>query len=133
MPIKGRERVERGIRDRADKLVRGVGMEFLGRLVMRTPVRSGRARANWNAAIGQPDRSHDENAFDPSGSESVQRGTSTVLEFQAGEKLFVTNSLPYVPELERGSSKQAPEGMVAVTETELAPLVRQVLAEIGNG
>jgi hypothetical protein len=133
MPIRNRERVERRIRDRADKLVRGVGMEYLGRLVMRTPVDTSRARANWNAALGEPDLAHDLDAVDPSGSQTIQRGTSVVLEFQAGEKLLITNSLPYVPVLERGSSKQAPQGMAAVTKAELAPLVSQVLAEIGRG
>ena len=134
MPLVGKDRVKRGLRDRADKLVRGVGLEAASRLIRRTPVDKGRARGNWNVAIGEMDRSHDESILDPQGAEALRMAQATILgEFRAGQTLFVTNSLPYVPELDRGHSKQAPQGMVALTVAEMQPLVGQVLAEVRNG
>lgn len=130
MPLKGKDRVATKVRDKSDKLVRSVALEALGRLIRRTPVDTGRARANWNVAIGDVDPTHDVDVMDPQGTVALQGGQQVIGEFRAGERLFLTNSIPYVPELERGHSKQAPQGMVAVTAAEMRPLVSQVVARL---
>lgn len=79
-------------------------------ITTRTPVKTGRARANWRCAISQPDTATDENV--------VLDGTRALTAFQNVEpqmELCISNSLPYVEGLERGRSSQAPAGMVAVT------------------
>lgn len=131
MPLKGKDRVVEGIRERANKLVRGVALEGAARLIQRTPVDTGRARGNWNVAVGEIDPTHSMDFEDPQGSAALQGAQAVILgEFEAGDRLYLTNSLPYVPELERGHSKQAPQGMVAVTASEMRPLVKKVLAEL---
>lgn len=132
MPLRGKNAMKRRLHDKSDKLVRGVALEGMGRIMRRTPVDTGRARANWNVAVGQIDRSVNEESFDQSGAQ--QRGQGVILgSFRAGDVLYITNSLEYVPALERGSSRQAPQGMVAVTAAELRPLVARILAAIAGG
>jgi len=134
MKLEGTGRVKAGIRDRSNKLVRAVLLEAHRRLVMRTPVRTGRARANWNVGVDKIDRSNNPEKFDKSGRAAIQEGQATILaDFKAGDRAFITNSLPYIPPLENGSSKQAPEGMVKVTAAEMRPLVGKVLAEVTRG
>lgn len=134
MPLRGKDAMKARLRDRSDKLVRAVALEALGRIIRRTPVDTGRARGNWNVAVGQLDRSTDDAARDHSGRQAIQRGQTVILgEFRAGQILYITNSLVYVPLLEKGSSRQAPEGMVAVTAGEIRPLVSRVLAEVARG
>lgn len=130
MPLKGKERVATKLKDKSNKLVRAVGLEALGRLIRRTPVDEGRARGNWNVAVGDVDPTHDMDFLDPQGTAALQGGQQVIGEFQAGERLFLTNSVPYVPELERGHSRQAPQGMVSVTAAEMRPLVSQVVARL---
>lgn len=134
MPLRGKEAFKDRLRSRSDKLVRAIGLEAHGRLVRRTPVDKGRARANWNVAINEIDRSVDEESFDKSGQKTIQEGSVKILaEMKPGKSLFITNSLAYVPELEKGHSQQAPEGMVAVTATEMRGIVGRALASIGRG
>lgn len=134
MPIRGKDAFKARLRDKSDKLVRGVALEAHGRIMRRTPVDKGRARNNWNVSIGSIDRSYDESLRGRGGQHALQEGQRVILgRFRPGDVLYITNSLPYVPELERGHSKQAPQGMVAVTAAEMGPLVSRVLASIATG
>lgn len=134
MPLRGKERVQRNLRDRADKLVRAVSLEAHGRLIRRTPVRTGRARGNWNVGIDKIERDVDENAQDKSGRAALARGQATILvDVEAGDRVFLTNALDYVRYLNQGSSKQAPEGMTAITVAEMRPLISRALATLAVG
>lgn len=95
-------------------------------IVKKTPVDTGRARANWNIAVGKDDTSvsdrtmkqglkYKESSINPAGDESI----------------FISNNLPYITTLEYGGypnppksksgktvngfSKKAPNGMVGIT------------------
>jgi hypothetical protein len=43
---------------------------------------------------------------------------------------YITNNVPYIDRLERGSSKQQPSGMVRVTVLEFRPIVAAVTGKI---
>ena len=94
-------------------------------IVKKTPVDTGRARANWNISVGSPDLTTTEET----------RKSPKPMKNMAGnlddESIFISNNLPYITTLEYGGypnppkkdggktvngySKQAPEGMVGVT------------------
>ena len=118
--------------DRANQFMRGVGLEMHSRLVLRTPVDEGRARANWNASVGSEDGSEDPSATSANvGAKSgVARGVIRETDFFRGGKLFLTNGVPYIKKLEEGSSKQAPQGMIAVTVAELRLFVERIAGRI---
>ena len=101
---------------------RKTGLEIFSRVIQRTPVDTGRARGNWQAAVGEiPGGQLDE--LDPSGAEATNRAAGVALNAELGDTLYLSNNLPYIRELEYGSSQQAPQGMVRVTTQEFADIV----------
>lgn len=108
-------------------VVKKIGFDLFRRIILKTPVDTGRARASWTIAINQPDRS----VADPGVHAEYQTGASSAAEakatsvmasLQAGkyEPVWISNNLPYIEALEHGHSQQAPQGMVAlsIAETE---------------
>lgn len=98
--------------DSANEVAVILGLQIQKGISLKTPVDTGRARANWFMAEGAPDTS----ATAAKTPKDYARG-----DFQAnGVPIFITNSLPYIVALEYGHSKQAPAGMVRVTLAEIA-------------
>lgn len=81
---------------------RAVGLDMFGRIVKRTPVDTGRLRNNWQI-------------------------TPRV---NLGQRLFITNNLPYAKPIEDGHSKQAPQGMVKVTVSEFDSIVNKAARSV---
>lgn len=96
-----------------------IGFEALKRVVQKTPVDTGRARGNWQVSVGQPiETVRDER--DKRGGRTISEGFD-VMDAQAQPYgvVYISNNVDYIGPLEDGSSKQAPEGMVAVTVAEI--------------
>jgi len=92
-----------------DKVVQKVVLQAWNGVTKKTPVDTGRARANWNLSEGNMDT-------------SVNKHATTIKPFSktSGKKdVYISNSLPYINLLEKGSSKQAPKGMVELTMNEI--------------
>ena len=88
-----------------DKVVRKVTFQLWNGITLNTPVDTGRARGNWNLSEDNADT-------------SINKGATSVQSYSepTGKKaIYITNSLPYIQALEKGSSKQAPTGMVEIT------------------
>ena len=100
-----------------------IGLEALRRVVLKTPVDTGRARGNWQVSIGDPALTMLE-AADRTGSDTIAIGTAQLENLKAYETIFLTNNVPYIIYLEEGSSKQAPAGMVKMTVDELAGMFK---------
>ena len=88
-----------------DKVVRKVTLQLWNGITLKTPVDTGRARGNWNLSESNADTTINESAT------SVQ----SYREPTGKKAVYITNSLPYIQALEKGSSKQAPTGMVEIT------------------
>lgn len=93
-------------------------------IVNHTPVDTGRARAHWHASIGAPDESISE-AVDPSGGATIRRAAEVIKRLEIGERLFITNPLPYIHRLENGYSQQAPAGMVTLARAKFSVLFKR--------
>lgn len=105
-------------------ILRKVALELFTRVIMRSPVDTGRFRGNWQVEIGTPsgevlDR------FDKSGSQAVSDATSVVSKWEGDTAIFLFNNLPYAMRLEDGWSGQAAQGMVRVTLQEHPQIVEQ--------
>ena len=107
------------------EVVRSTMIEMGSSIVDRTPVRSGRARANWCSAIGSPDYRNDIQA-DPSAAGARATLAKTLTDYKLGDTIYFTNSVPYAKRLEEGWSKQAPSGMVKLTIQNYATILRRV-------
>ena len=113
------QRIHRNMKDFHKKVV----LETFKRIVLRTPVDTGRARGNWQVAIGGP----------ASGTLDVEGGkgqmTAKAMENAAAKlasitpysAVHITNNMEYIYYLEYDRrSEQYPEGMVEITLTEMA-------------
>jgi len=90
----------------------------------------GRFRANWNLSIGSIDASTTED-IDKTGEATLARAQGKIEGYQMGDKVFITNSLPYAQRLEyEGWSSQAPAGMVRITAMEFEQYVREQAAKL---
>jgi hypothetical protein len=107
----------------ADAEVRKICLDLLTGIVLKTPVDTGRARANWFTSIGSPSAKVTVST-DPSGSSTISGGLSAISK-ATGNVLWITNNLPYIYRLEfEGWSKQAPAGMVRVTINDIKRQLR---------
>jgi hypothetical protein len=100
------------------KFIRLLTLEVLRRVVLKTPVRTGRARGGWDVCIGA------ESDGETFSSDPVSNGLAKLPPLMSmNEVIYVLNNVVYILALENGHSKQAPVGMVAVTLAELNSLV----------
>jgi hypothetical protein len=124
--------------DEARTMQRKMALEGLRRLVSKTPVDTGRARANWQVGINQEPATPLHPASEPFqgphvagerplsatpalsqvGQETFDAGAA-VIEAMPLCTCYLTNNVEYIEDLERGHSGQAPHGMLAVTVEEL--------------
>lgn len=112
-----------------DLLVRKVALEMFSKVIMRSPVDTGRFRANWIVGIGSlPPGTLELN--DKSGTATIGAATAKAAGVQAGDTIALVNNLPYSQRLEDGYSSQAPGGMVGLTVQEFQRIVRKVGLEL---
>jgi len=126
-----------------DLVFRKATFEIYSRVIMRTPVDTGRARGNWQtAADAYPTGvtlTDDKGSVNQSGrGNSVAKSAmeSTVLSGPYQRKFVLLNNVPYIGVLEYGresgapGSMQAPAGMVRVTIAEFQALVEKAGGEV---
>lgn len=114
----GLDRFVEDIDQNVEKVHRAVALEALKGVVRMTPVDTGRARANWQVSQDAPAAGEVE-ATDKRGSATITSGGAVALAAPAYSETFIANNLPYIEELEGGSSTQAPAGMLNVTYVRL--------------
>ena len=85
--------------------------------------------ANWTHSTGA--RVVQEiDGIDKSGSITNGRIMASVPQKAAGLVHYIQNSVPYIQALEDGHSRQAPNGMVALTQIEFKDFLTKALAEL---
>lgn len=90
----------------------------------------GRARGGWQYAKGSPE-TQEPGTIDSTATTAIRRIAAGVETGDAAVEHFVTNSVPYIRELEyEGHSRQAPEGMVRVTILEFRRFVERAVREL---
>ena len=129
------------INKRVENVVREIAFELFSNIVIRTPVDTGRLRANWNVSFGSPDHTVSDSTEPPD-------LRSIIYSMPAGGIVWMSNSLPYAATVEygmypnppkkgtgktiNGYSTQAPSGMVRVSVRELETAVRRAANKIGS-
>lgn len=95
-------------------------------ITAKTPVRTGRARANWMISTGTPTEEIDDTT-------SPRHPTErTVPDASGDESYFIENNLPYIVGLEYGRSKQAPNGMVGLSVANISNMIDAAIQETEN-
>lgn len=101
---------------------RGTALDLARRIIKRTPVDTGRARANWKVQINiAPSIVSD--SSDKTGARTMKEASNVISRYKFGDSIFIVNNLPYIEALEDGHSDQRPNGMVKVTVQEFKHIV----------
>jgi len=110
-------------------VVRKIGIDIATSLINKSPVDTGRFKANWNVSFGYVDPLTTPST-DKGGGRTRERIRIQLNGWQGGDTIYLTNSLPYAIPLEYGHSKQAPLGMVRLTVTEFQTFVQNAVKEL---
>jgi hypothetical protein len=100
-------------------LMREVVVDLYTGIVQDTPYLTGRSKASWTIGIGAPifiDQGKDWFSG-AQAAEAIAFGhvvKLASLDENPFQKVFLANGVPYIDRLEEGSSRQAPDGMVAL-------------------
>lgn len=108
----------------SEKAVRQVALAADSAVVTATPVDTGRARSNWLVEIDAPAAGTREPYSEGSKlglsetenlNGALEQGASKIAQYKVGNsEIHITNNLPYIEELNNGSSSQAPENFVEI-------------------
>jgi len=99
-------------------------LDLMNRIVLKTPVDTGRARGNWQltqrspAEDMVPETSAKVSSSETPPSAILKEAEQTASGAQLGDDIWISNNLPYIEALEEGHSQQAPHGMVALSLAE---------------
>ena len=135
--------------DKIDLVIRKIALDVFKRVIVKSPVDTGRFKSNWQVAIGSiPDgvleltadithdaqgKEHDRgpggHRSSAAGNAAMSRVTAEALKLKAGDVITLVNNLPYARRLEYGWSKQAPQGMVRITVEEYNAIATNAASE----
>jgi hypothetical protein len=110
------------------RVTQRLGEKAINSLVPRTPVKTGLHRGNWRANVGEP-KGERFDTLDPDGGATISAAMEVIRNLQPGDVLVLENSGPAISLLENGSSQQAPNGFVRITQAELRAQVGQIYRE----
>jgi hypothetical protein len=114
-----------------DIVIRKVSLDLFKRVIITSPVRTGRFKSNWQVAIGSiPGGVYE--TFDGRGSATIAKATAATLNAKAGDIIYLVNNLHYASRLEYGYSKQAPGGMVRIAVLEYSGVVNKAAGEVNK-
>lgn len=90
----------------------------------------GRFRGNWQVTFDTP-ADGETGRIDKSGNMTKAVGKYVLEQFKVGTNaIYFTNNVPYAYPLEMGHSKQAPNGMIAITAENVNQFFREAVAEV---
>lgn len=128
-----KEFAEKTIPEEHVRLMKKVTLDLLGRVTEKTPVDTGRLRANWMTGINAPDRTETDSTTD----NAIARAIDKLSSLEFGETVHLSNNLPYAAKVEYGGyskpgqgktvdgfSVQAPQGMLGVSVEEVKAFLK---------
>lgn len=107
------------LEENTDKLMRKVVITVVSAVALRTPVDTGRARANWRTNIGAalpglvgsfPEGS-DGSTGGTAAAQAINESIRVMQGYEKGD-VYISNNLPYIGRLNAGWSQQAPVNFV---------------------
>lgn len=135
-------RYAKALKGDMEKAVRAVALDCFSRIIVKTPVDTGRARGNWMIDINRAPDVMRPDGFgarrseggDPSSNAAAAQANSMqqiarLGAYRLGATISIRNTLPYIVALENGSSDQAPNGMVKTTMAEIGAITSRAAAK----
>jgi hypothetical protein len=110
-----------GNKERMERVMREAVAEAGARIIERTPVDTGFARANWFPTL---------NGQMAAGGGGAVVATVSFSGARLGDTLGMVNNTEYIRALEYGHSQQAPQGMVRVTARQWPTIVKETAMRV---
>ena len=113
--------IDKAIKDldaRREAIVKKIAFDLFRKIIFKTPVQTGRARANWLVSVVAP-RSETVDETDKTGMKTLSEVQGVIAGWESDSDIYLSNNLPYIYGLERGRSKKAPQGMVKISVAEV--------------
>lgn len=98
----------------ADNHLKKIVGETLQQVITRSPVMDGEYRASHKVTLDSPQNAY-EKGFDLSGNETLSEGLKVASTAKIGGLIYIQTLSPYGLALENGHSKQAPNGVYALS------------------
>ena len=127
------------VESKVDDVLQTIVIKVGESLITLSPVDTGRFRANWQLGIDESANSS-LNQFDQSGTATLAKLASKANSFTAGQVAYIQNHVLYGYDLEYGTyngptakvtdegySRQAPAGMLRVTESRFVEIVNEAI------
>lgn len=114
------------VEQKIDDVLQTVVMRIGTTLVTLSPVDTGRFKGNWQLSIDST-TSASLLRQDPDGYATLAEMSSKVNGFTAGQVAYLQNHVLYGHDLEYGSSKQAPDGVVRITAMRFQRIVEEAV------
>lgn len=83
-------------------------IDIVTEVARATPSLSGRAASNWDVAVGNRPVGYRDNPYHNSGAEESIANAIQSLNGYIGGVIYIANNVPYIAELNAGSSHKAP-------------------------
>lgn len=100
------------VSQRIPVLVRTVAQNVVEDVAGGTPVLTGQSSANWKTSIGAPDLTYTMGDNPRAGQQSIDDAKNALAALALGQTVYITNNVPYIVDLNSGSSAKAPAGFV---------------------
>lgn len=120
--------VDTGIKDCVELFAEKVHAD----LVNRSPVDTGRYKANWQVTANKPPL-YALNQYDKHGERTIAEGKRAIYAIMRGggavRSIYFSNMLIYANALEYGHSKQAPSGVIGIVAVRLRSYMAAAIKE----
>lgn len=103
------------------ELQRRVAVQVVDLVANATPVLTGQASGNWKTTVGAVNTAWDQGPNSPT--TSIANAVAALGGLQIGQRINITNNVPYIIDLNNGSSQKAPAAFV---ESSIIIAMRQV-------
>ena len=100
-------------------IVQKIAFDIWTKLILKTPVDTGRARAGWGLSIGEPAVTVPAAENYPKGYTGAPPPIPDVKAVDGTQVVWILNAVEYIERLEEGHSQQAPAGMVRLSLMEM--------------
>jgi hypothetical protein len=139
-------RLVQGSIENIEKVRRIYAFEILRRVIMRSPVDSGRFRSNWLVSLGN-ETSETRDAIDKSGNSALKEGQAIIDKAEGDNVIVIQNNVSYGAKIEYGGftkkpetaktiggwSKQAPKGVVGITLSQAGQIFQAAVNVVKSG
>lgn len=95
------------------KMMRGVAEAVVDSVANSTPQLTGQAAGNWKTTVGSPSSAWDQGPNSPS--TSLADAAAALSTLREGQVIYISNNVPYIVDLNQGSSAKAPAGFVEMS------------------